>query len=289
MKHFVFTIIFTFLVSSLGVFAQTSAQQKQLLQTLLDLPAPPPQNLKQVENKGGKMYPEDFYDPANPPPDDAPIEDILNYWGQQNSFYNEFRHNVKPSEETLKRIIDEIEDNPELVDKYLNLLPTDAHVADVVKRIYRDRIEKEETNIYQIKRWLKFNSDLFINELYQEAQNVRDENKYIRGDDEIIALAKVDWERAKTIVTRLESNPGNPASYALSKFILYHRAVREANTSDAESYRKELMKIVEDKSAFPGVRDLAMDALVLGGAFADLGKIRGRNENSGRACGVRFK
>ncbi len=267
MKRFFFSVIFTFLIFSSVIFAQTSAQQKKLLQTLLDLPAPPPQNPQKIADKAQKMYPDDFYDPSNPPPDDAPIEDLLNYWEKQDDSYNEFRYNVKPSKETLKRIINTIEENPELLNKYLKILPTDPEVAEAVKRIYRDRIEKGENSAYQIQRWLKFNSDLFIDDLYKEAQNVRDENQYIRGDDEIIALAKVDWERARTIVARLESNPGNPASYALSKFILYHRAIREENTSDAESYRIELKKIVEDKKAYPGVRDLAMDALVLGGDF----------------------
>src|SRR6185503_18359923 len=44
-------------------------------------------------------------------------------------------------------------------------------------------------------------------------------------------------------------------------------ALEEEDSSDTAKYRGELKKIVEDKTAGYKARDLAMDALVLGGDF----------------------
>lgn len=249
-----------------SVQAQTA--NSKLLQNLLDLPAPAPPGAEvsaEIEER-----PADFYNAKNVPPDDAPIGDLLDYWSRQNSTFDEFRFNIKPSKESLRRILDAAEENPELLVGYLKLLSADQDTADSVKRIYQNQMQLEKLEPYwfsQVRGWLRNNSDLFINELYESAKEVKDQKGYITSQDDFRNLARVDWERAQPLVERMERDQSQPASYALAKWVRYQRALDRGDTGDADRYREELKKIVENKSMTPGVRDLAMDALVLGGDF----------------------
>jgi hypothetical protein len=64
---------------------------------LLTLPAPPPPN-PLVERERGERDPK-FYDKKNPPNDNAPIGDLLSYWSQISTAYNDLRY----SPETVRQ------------------------------------------------------------------------------------------------------------------------------------------------------------------------------------------
>src|SRR5689334_15777829 len=72
------TAVFVFMPAGLakGLSSGSAPQKENVLQALLDLPAPPPPNpLESV-----RAHDASFYDPKNPPPDNAPIQDLLDYW-----------------------------------------------------------------------------------------------------------------------------------------------------------------------------------------------------------------
>lgn len=258
-------VCFVFFTAEGQTVAQTA-----LLKRLLDLPAPPPVNAEESQQK--RERPPEFYLPGNIPPDDAPIEDLLDYWEKQNSAYDEFRYNQAPGKETLKRILDAVEKDHTILPNYLKILSTEPEAAELVKRIYQNEMQAQALQPYwfdRVRTWLRNNSDLFIGELIESAKSVRLENGFLRNQQDLISLAKVDWERAKPIVDQFESNPAQAELYTLAKYVLYHNAVKTGNSSDIERYRGELKKLVEDKKASYKTRDLAMDALVLGGDFPD--------------------
>src|SRR5690349_19244227 len=58
--------------------------QKYVLPGLLNLPAPPPPNPFYRSSQTERD--EKFFSQKNPPADDAPIEDLLDYWKAQNQF-----------------------------------------------------------------------------------------------------------------------------------------------------------------------------------------------------------
>lgn len=241
-----------------------------LLKEILDLPAPPPVNAEKVPKK--RERPSEFYAAESIPPDDAPLEDLLDYWRMQNEVYDEFRYNQTPSRESLKRILAAVEEDPPLLFGYLKLLPPEPDVAETVKRLYQAEIQKKTsgegwTNL--VRGWLRNNSDLFIGELTEAAKAIKVEGNNISGQEDLIALARVDWERARPIVEQFESNRTQSELYTLAKYVLYHQAVKEGNSGDIERYRDDLKKLVEDKKGSYKSRDLAMDALVLGGDFSD--------------------
>jgi hypothetical protein len=65
------------LLLGLFVFLPTSGAEKNLLENLLNLPAPPPNPFVVNERK---IRPADFLNKNKPPADDAAIEDLLAYW-----------------------------------------------------------------------------------------------------------------------------------------------------------------------------------------------------------------
>lgn len=263
-----------FLLAWLCLIFFTAAQAQavrstNLIKEVLELPAPPPVNAESEQKKRDR--PPEFYAPENIPADDAPLEDLLDYWEAQNRAYDEFRYNQTPSPETVKRILGEIEKDPSLLPGYLKLLPAAPDTVDLVKRIYETEKQTKisEGNLFAVTRvWLRSNSDLFIDELTESARSVKADGRSIAQQEDLISLAQVDWDRARPIIDRLENNPQETELYTLAKYVLYHRALKEENSADSERYREDLKKLVENKKGSHKTRDLAMDALVLGGNFA---------------------
>ncbi|MFM9903206.1 MAG: HEAT repeat domain-containing protein [Pyrinomonadaceae bacterium] len=241
---------------------QTSAAREDPIELLLRLPAPPPPNPFVGGQPGTRD--EKFYDKNSPPNDNASIIELLDYWQRQNNVYAELRFNAQPSDKTLDRLMKEIGKKPSLLTGYLNLLKNDAKAADFVKELY-DResaggaFNKDERKI--IKEWLTYNSPYFSSDLARKAANVTDSGEYLTSQGELLSLARVDFEKAKPIIDRLTGDSSLKASRVLAKWALYRHALDTNSTGDIETYRDDLKAFVEDKTAMPGMRDLALDAL----------------------------
>ena len=92
---------------------------------------------------------------------------MLAYWVKKNEDFSRTDYSVKPSDRTVERLLEACEDNPELLNQYISILPTDPQIAESVKRIY-DRLKKDPLAIYQVRRvreWLKYNSKYYVDEL----------------------------------------------------------------------------------------------------------------------------
>ena len=94
------------------------------------------------------------------------------------------------------------------------------------------------------------------------ASNVTDSNEYVTNQEELLALTRVDFDKARPLIDRLNLDSSLKTSRVLAKWALYRHALDTDSIGDIDQYRDELKAIVEDKSALPGMRDLAMDALV---------------------------
>lgn len=262
MRLFFLSLILLFL-TAVPLAAQTANQKT--LRDLLDFPAPPPAS---EEAATIKEYPPQFYDKKTPPPDDAPIEDLLAYWAHQNSLSTNMAYNIKPSETVAQRLLEAVEAKPEVITEYLKVLPANAALVDLVQRLAAEKSEPEDLDEtgedYQreeLKNWLKFNSREGSSALVKKAQDIRDDKDYVTNQDELLALGRVDWDTARPIAERLYADKSQPASSTLAAWVLYQHALDADDASEAERLRDELKRIVEDKTAAPGKRDLAMDAL----------------------------
>ncbi len=250
------------LLLSFFLFPPVKAKEDVLL-TLLNLPAPPPPN--PLVSGVYRERDQGFYDKKNPPKDDASIEDLLEYWRQQGNTYQDLRYSPEPTDAVHDRILREISKDPQLLAKYLRMLEKDPKDAELVKEIY-DResaggdLSKED--LQAIRSWLTRNSPYYSNELARLASNVSDADDYVTNQADLLALVKVDFDKARPMIDRINGDSSLKTSRVLVKWALYRHALLTDSIGDIEQYRDELKAFVEDKTALPGMRDLAMDALV---------------------------
>lgn len=301
-------VLILLIVCSLSVFAQTETENllKALLD--LPAPAPFGRENDSDPNNP-KELPEEFFSKTNIPPDDAPIEQLLAYWARFNYSQGTANYNISPTEVVIQRIFEEIEKKPSLLTDYINLIPAKKEYVEFIKQFYdknsarlenlkssddeekplmsvRDAIAAAEDmnqfsetisdenfvetySLTQIKTWLTYNSKYFSDELIKKVSRIKDVDNYTRNKEELVALAKTDWESAEPILERLINDNSQPASATAAKWAYYAHYMFEKDERESSKYRRMLQDVVEDRKAAAGVRDLALDALVLEGEFED--------------------
>ncbi len=270
MKRFLSAVFLcvALLIVGLFFFMPSAGAQDNVLVNLLNLPAPPPPNpfftITQNERD------EKFFDKKNPPKDDAPIDDLLAYWKYQNQFDPKYAYAIKPTEKSLERLIKEIEKKPESLTEMLGVLPEGEETADFIKRLYDEEVSQRNFEVSwraEVKRWLTYHSRYFSDELAQIANQSAETAEYVTNQDEVLALARVDWDLAKPLLEKMLSRSDQPVSQTLARWAFYQHALAKGDSFDVDKYRRELQETVENKSLQPGNRDLAMDALVESGDY----------------------
>ncbi len=264
MKRLYSAIIFclVLLVVEAAVFLPSTNAKDEFVISLLQLPAPPPPNPLVANYRDRGM---EFYNKSNPPNDNAPIKELLDYWTLQSQSSQPLGFTPKPSDRTLERILAEIQKDPKTLSSFLNVLPETARSADFVKDLYDKTADDEEIDRNEkatVKRWLTYNSPYFSADLAKTAEKAGESGEYVGNQAELLALAHVDFDRARPIVDRLYNDGGQRVSQVLAKWSLYRHALDTDSFGDINRYRDELKAVVEDKNATAGMRDLAFDALV---------------------------
>lgn len=250
-------------VLSFWLYPSVKAKDDPII-ALLKLPAPPPPNpLMPVSYVGQR--PESFYDKSKPPPDNAPIEDLVEYWARIGSSVSELRYSPEPSAVVVGRLMSEMERNPERFTSILRAMPNDRRVSDLARNLYakssNGSSDEGDGLKEQLKEWLTENTPDFSSDLERQASRAADTDVYLSNHREVLSFAKADWDRAAPLVNRLYSNKNGKATVVLGMWALYRQAISSGSVSDADRYRSELMQVVENKEASPGMRDLALDAL----------------------------
>lgn len=247
-----------FLLLAPAVFAQS---QESLIRELLDLPAP-----AKIQPEPGKTRrPESFFDEKKPPSDEAPIEDLIDYWSTNaaRNQYSPLRR--RASEAVALRIVAALRDEPEKLDSVVAMFPPNEDVARAVSDLFLSQPTTEYTKNRAAFRWLKFETDRYVDELFAEAQNARDHKEYssVIKEQELAALANVDWDRALPILTSLSADKENPRTVALALTLLYKHAYKEDKDSmETRSIREKLISIATDRNASPYARSAAIEVLI---------------------------
>ena len=105
----------------------------EVMRQLLSLPAPMPLSGKApttVEPK--KQRSPKFFAQDNPPPDDAPREDILEYWDR----WADMSGRPAPSDAVRQRLLDACLDDLERLPKFLTLFSSSEAAAAKVKELF---------------------------------------------------------------------------------------------------------------------------------------------------------
>lgn len=242
-----------------------SAQKDETLAMLLRLPAPPPPNPLVPVPPGAR--PAEFFSESSPPPDNAPIQDLLDYWEKMSrAASGSLAHMPRLSDRVRSRLAAEIERDPSKLAGLINVFRDAPDSGRFVYDIYR-RMDEDDTSLrsdrQNIREWLKYNSPYFADELARAASSVRDVREYVSNHNDLLALTRFGWDLASPIVHRLYNDSSQPVSRTVATWAMYRRAIDSNSLGDIERYRDELMRMVEDRTASAAVRDMAMDALVL--------------------------
>ncbi len=261
------------LLAAMLLFTNAHSQTTRpndLLKRLLDLPAPAPISTDNKDNSASQPErPDDFYRWRNVPPDDAPIEDLLEYWEGQRFDPSDIAYQKFASPKTAERLLEHFRQRPERLAEYLGAMPNDEQTAGTIREIYRTMTSgpNENYNSHALRNWLTHNTSDGVEVLSKQVQRIRDKDNYVASESQVAlrSLAKLDWDAARTSVERLEYDASNPHSQILAYWVRYVRAKAAEDSSDTETYRRKLQQVVEDRSARWSQRDLAMDALVDGG------------------------
>lgn len=243
----------------LTVAAQTARPDpSQVLKQLLELPAPVPRSTTPA-TEAVRVHPETFYDANNQPPDDASIEDLIDYW---TPFSSQQR---LPTDVVRLRLLEKCLGEPIVLALLIHLMPDSEAAATKIKEVYDKLDRADKSNIYaatQIKERLLYNSKFFLDELLTLARNFKENEKdgSLDNAEAVTALAKVSWKHAEPMVRSLASS-GRPRSEAFAHTLLYQHAIDENDAAAEERFRNTLKAIASNRTQPAYARDAAIRAL----------------------------
>ena len=259
-------ILQTLFLSLVFTFAATGQSTgNTVLRELLDLPSPPARREEQQDEEADRKRPKDFYDVAKPPADDSPIEDLVDYWGAMRGRFFSDSDQPGMTEATALRLLEDTSNKPQTLLNYLPFVPATESVEKRVERAYNAGIgntDLADSWRDEVTKWLKLNTRVYMQELESDATRARDHKEYssVVKEEELRALARVDWEVGQPLLERLSKDPSNPRTAALALALLYEHAVSSKDVRQDE-LRTALKQIVQDKKAPGRARDQATDAL----------------------------
>lgn len=245
---------------STAAFAQT--QTPDVMRQLLALPAPTPHQAQAPGPAEPKpRRPQKFFDKTNPPPDDAPLEDLMEYWGRWANTP------IGPvlSEVSKQRLLDACTEDIRLLTAYVSVFPGDESTAKRIKDAYDKALSEPpsyEISLDTVKKWLLFKSKFFLSELFARARKVKEDDKTgsIDNQEALVALARLDWQTAEPLVKALAGG-NQPRAGALALRLLYQQAISAKDLDAEEKYCGRLRTIASDRNAPGRAREIAIDSL----------------------------
>jgi hypothetical protein len=235
---------------------------EEVFANLLDFPSPPPVSAGASDKDEPDDRPASFYDPQNPPPDDAADTDLAAYWvrmGQASGIYP-----PRPTGRVRERLLILCETDPTWLYGLLPALPEDAEAAARVTKIFQAAPKTEDFDDdwrERVQKWLKFHSAAYVGELVEPATRVRDHGGQVENAEALVALARVDRRRARPLVEAY-LNGDQPRTAALAATIFYRWATSDHDTVAEALYRARLIAIADDRAAPGWARNEAVEELL---------------------------
>ncbi len=248
------------LFSAPGASQSSQVKRADPIAELLNYPAPPPGEYAQ--SPYGFIAGPDF---KGSPRDDAPIEHLIEFWSIQDSA----EESLKPSSAVCLRLLEACEKDPENLPSLLDVLADTPETHEGVKNLL-DRqsaiARSDEDGVNEswnsaVKRWLMMRSRFFRDELIEGAGQAADQNGRVNNEEELRALAKLDWAAAQPVLEKLAAGEGARTS-ALALALIYERSVESGGAALAESLRARLKSIVADRRAPGDARNTAYESLL---------------------------
>jgi hypothetical protein len=245
--------------------AQTaSSDSSEAFRQLLFMPPPTPRMTEADRtDEAQEQRPPGFYADNNTPPDNAPTKDLTDYWERRAQ--SSSRNSPKPSDEVRRRLLTACEAEPKLLPQLLPLLPETEEAVERVKKLYdgaQGNAHYDDGWHKKVREWLKFHSTYFLSELISATRKVKDKDGYVDNEEELKALAQVDWASAEPLLEGL-ADGSQPRAASLALALLYNRAVKIKDADGEEKHRARLQAIAADRNAPARARDTAIETLSL--------------------------
>ncbi|HET8781157.1 MAG TPA: HEAT repeat domain-containing protein [Pyrinomonadaceae bacterium] len=234
----------------------------EVLKQLLAMPAPAPHGSGYpMEGIAVDNRPIEFFSRDNPPPDNAPAEDVVAYWSRW------IPSDREPPPAHKQRLLEACIADPELLTTFMDFLPDADSTATKVKNIFdKAQADKSYDQSWhdKVRKWLLFNSTYFLDELIAMAHKAKDNNRDgdVDKEEAIWALASLSWTNAEPLLRGLMAS-GQPRSHALALAIFYEHAIEEKDTGSEERYRRELQAIAADRNQPGYARYTAIENVAL--------------------------
>ena len=242
--------------------AQTAKPDSaDVMRQLLSMPAPTPRTALNLDDTPPpRAHSRKFYEKDNVPPDDAPIEDVLDYWGR---WANRLDRPAL-SNAIKQRLLDACTDDRDRLPEYLPLFSSDEPTVKRIKELFDKAVSDGAVNGWweeKVRQWLIFNSRFFLDELFALARKVKD-NQYgsVQDAEALTALSHLDWQTAEPLINTLV-NGNQVRSSALAVSLLYQQAITTKDLAGEEKYRHRLKTIASDRTLPAGARATAIEVL----------------------------
>src|SRR5215831_6475943 len=227
-----FPLLVLFLLSAVvHVAPQSRLNLSTAVTQLLDQPAPAA-TLKEIDEAQAvdAKWPREWFDTATAEPGpEAPPEIFIDYWEHQ----DRLNAGKQPSEASRLRMLEAVLREPRFQYSDLELIPDMPQTHDRIKD-FLDRYERGELNfpegahnigaVNRLRSWLRRHSAYFRDELVNKAREVRNNNGYLKDEDDLEALSKLDWQAASPIVESY-IRQGSPAVRAFALGLKYQHFV----------------------------------------------------------------
>ena len=228
----------------------------EVLRQLLAKPVPAPQAETTTAETDKPPRPRSFYDDDKPPADDAPFDDLFDYWRG--------RTYGRPTDRVRQRLFEASMADPESLSALIDFVPDNPETAAKIKQLYDTAQGDQKFDDHwrsEVKSWLVFNSNYFVNELLVRTQKIK-VNKYgsVENTDALVALAKVDWATAEPLLRNF-ANSGQPRQATLALTLFYNHSMAEKDHAAAERYGNSLKAIASDRNQPGSARYNAIDTL----------------------------
>jgi hypothetical protein len=210
-----------------------AAEKRDVIDELLQLPAPP---------RGEYAEPRPISEKA--PPDDAPLPALVEWWSAHTMPGVE---KAIPSAAVRERLVEALERQPGSIDSIYSLLPPRADVCERVKRL--DASD-------DVQHWVLHNCASERDELLAvaaQATDVGDGGGGVEKREHLEALARADWNRAEPLLRQFAGSQ-QPRIRVLAQALLYEHA-------PDQSLRITLQSVASDSAAPAFARNLAFETL----------------------------
>src|SRR5262245_20664167 len=192
-----------------------------------------------------------------PPADNAPIKKLVDYWSGDSNV--DKQNTRKPSDKVRERLLEAVERRPRLIFKLSNFIPETTDTHDRLYKLLEDEQKNELDWEPYLRKWLQHHSRYFRDELIEAARKA---DVYMSdAQDNLQALARLDWESAKPILDTFASS-GIIQLKSIALSLLYQKTHQNNDSVQVEKFCVLLQAIVANREFPPDARMTALSSLV---------------------------